>query len=718
MAENESIFTTVTTRLENVLQPDNRERNINIIRDFVLRMFRVRVHVMLFLKAFLLSIYDEFNNRGEEIDFEQYINKNVISIIQSLIVVPPAGTRRDLDAAIYVKLEHYYREWYEPTRDDNEIPISGLHLSESLKYEANNIIKDYNNNIIQRYASYLTKYFDTICQKRVVLIDIDDDEDLTALQKKERKTEFLRNLNLYSADMFISIFEVAPDGSNRFHYRSVAFDDDTNDGNELRIWLDEQKQICLPEWVRNQPSGFDIRKALKDHPLRFEFPMITMMKYVEAAGEKLYKCFPLCTSSVPTFCLIDTFTIIQLLWVPTEDILNTKGRAMSRTEIKAGGNLKTNQTKIWNQIFVTTAKNKHLFDGVDPNNPRIQDPAFPDDPEKTIRNYLTPSSFTFHHQMECDGEVAKFHKCLKSESEKLQPKNPKKDPTKRSTPYVTDPDFLLSIEGLNNNNPRIAAFDINERDRIYGVNSDIKEQQSKVRLTSDEVNKSSKTKIYRKLLKEEKTDYRINNRNIFQHQEILDHHNSKTVNESDFLRYCAAKNHVNFVVGPFYVQQVYRKRRFKKFIGIQKCHARLEKRIKAAFGSPDQVVLAYGDSCVKQNASLPGAGLLKVLIGMKYKCCLVNEWGTSVQCSCGRGRNEKFRWVKNPKPKTSNTILCHGLLRCQTCKSLWNRDLNAAINIWRIARNAIIFRVGRPLYLINPNANPDNNDDADDFDEF
>jgi hypothetical protein len=43
-------------------------------------------------------------------------------------------------------------------------------------------------------------------------------------------------------------------------------------------------------------------------------------------------------------------------------------------------------------------------------------------------------------------------------------------------------------------------------------------------------------------------------------------------------------------------------------------------------------------------------------------------------------------------------IKCHGLVRCNSCDTLWNRDVNAANNIWKIAMAAIYDRP-RPLYL-------------------
>ena len=46
----------------------------------------------------------------------------------------------------------------------------------------------------------------------------------------------------------------------------------------------------------------------------------------------------------------------------------------------------------------------------------------------------------------------------------------------------------------------------------------------------------------------------------------------------------------------------------------------------------------------------------------------------------------------------SGAILRHGLVKCKTCSRLWNRDTNAASNIWKIAMSAIRGEE-RPEYL-------------------
>jgi len=44
---------------------------------------------------------------------------------------------------------------------------------------------------------------------------------------------------------------------------------------------------------------------------------------------------------------------------------------------------------------------------------------------------------------------------------------------------------------------------------------------------------------------------------------------------------------------------------------------------------------------------------------------------------------------KNPKPYRSGNVLIHGLICCKNGCGYWNRDVNGATNIYKIAYNAI-----------------------------
>jgi hypothetical protein len=54
----------------------------------------------------------------------------------------------------------------------------------------------------------------------------------------------------------------------------------------------------------------------------------------------------------------------------------------------------------------------------------------------------------------------------------------------------------------------------------------------------------------------------------------------------------------------------------------------------------------------------------------------------------------KIIWTYLP----ANPNAIHLLLKCKTCDNVWNRDVNSATNIYRIAKNAIN-GLERPKYL-------------------
>lgn len=104
---------------------------------------------------------------------------------------------------------------------------------------------------------------------------------------------------------------------------------------------------------------------------------------------------------------------------------------------------------------------------------------------------------------------------------------------------------------------------------------------------------------------------------------------------------------------------------------------------------------------MKYKEPIKGKGIRKIFRDNGYKLYLVDEFRTSCMCSICKeetGRCEKFQIRENPKPYNSGNILVHGLISCKNCSNVWNRDVNGATNIYRIAKNAIN-GLERPKYL-------------------
>ena len=58
--------------------------------------------------------------------------------------------------------------------------------------------------------------------------------------------------------------------------------------------------------------------------------------------------------------------------------------------------------------------------------------------------------------------------------------------------------------------------------------------------------------------------------------------------------------------------------------------------------------------------------------------------------------------LQETNPAKTRPRYAHGVLQCTTCNTIWNRDVNSAINIRRCLI-AWILRQERPKYLERPN---------------
>ena len=126
-------------------------------------------------------------------------------------------------------------------------------------------------------------------------------------------------------------------------------------------------------------------------------------------------------------------------------------------------------------------------------------------------------------------------------------------------------------------------------------------------------------------------------------------------------------------------------------------------RFKNMFGAPNEVVVGIGDyeqyKHRKFKEPVKGKGFRSMIKKEGYQVFLVDEYKTSCTCHNCHGRCEMFRDCQNPRPwKQDQTIKRHGLVMCQSCHSLWNRDVNASLNIYEIVESHII-RHTRPKHI-------------------
>ena len=128
------------------------------------------------------------------------------------------------------------------------------------------------------------------------------------------------------------------------------------------------------------------------------------------------------------------------------------------------------------------------------------------------------------------------------------------------------------------------------------------------------------------------------------------------------------------------------------------------KKFKALFGTGEEAVICIGDWEQRKHRRfkepVKGEGFRTLFRRADYNLYPVDEFHTSCRCSAcdEHGVCSTFRECDNPRPYREGRILRHGLVKCQTCSRLWNRDVNASSNIWKVASIAIR-ELARPQYL-------------------
>ena len=102
---------------------------------------------------------------------------------------------------------------------------------------------------------------------------------------------------------------------------------------------------------------------------------------------------------------------------------------------------------------------------------------------------------------------------------------------------------------------------------------------------------------------------------------------------------------------------------------------------------------------MKFKEATKGKGMRTLFRKAGFQTYLVDEFRTSCMCSkCETGICAKNMVMENPRPYKTGNILVHGLICCKNGCGYWNRDVNGATNIYKIAYNAINNKE-RPNYL-------------------
>jgi hypothetical protein len=417
-------------------------------------------------------------------------------------------------------------------------------------------------------------------------------------------------------------------------------------------WINEQKKFITPnkEEYKKNNIVYDLMCSPMDY-----FPcMIFMMKQIEKEEQTIYNVFPMRSEVIPKHIRLDTTTLVHLLMTKKQG---------NKSDFLTKGNLKRKEDKIWEFFFRTEQKMFH-------------------------KKY-----YEFHHMIETDGVSCSLLLLRKDLIGKKLPM------MKKGLSVETYIDELPDYTELKNK--KIVAIDPGKCDLIYCVDDDDK-QANKFRYSQDQRRKETKKKKYSKILLELKKE-KINGKTIIEWETELSKLNRKSLNISKFKEYIQKKSEINNTLYNFYETYIFRKLRLQSYRNTKKSEQKMINQFKKIFGNENDVVVCFGDYEQRQHMKFKeatkGKGMRTLFRKAGFQTYLVDEFRTSCMCSkCEIGICKKTMVRKNPKPYRTGNIIVHGLICCKNGCGYWNRDVNGATNIYKIAYNTINNKA-RPNYL-------------------
>ena len=418
---------------------------------------------------------------------------------------------------------------------------------------------------------------------------------------------------------------------------------------KYRDWIKEVFFIVRPDKDKFEKNS--IYYDLQCNPQDYFICMYRMMNMIEKKDENIYNLFPMRNEIAPKHIKIDTTSIVHLLFEKNKAFFLTKG------------NLKKNENKIWKLFF------------------------------RTERQCFNNKKYTFHHMINTDGVSCSIILIRNDMIGKRIPINKKKNDEK----YI---DELDEKEYDRLQDKTIVAIDPNMGDLLYCVDDVIKEKNH-FRYTQDQRRKETKQKKYRNIVQGLKKK-KIDTKTVVDLETEISKYNKRTLDFKKFKKYLEKKNEVNEKLFEFYEQDIFRKLKLNEYINRMKSEQIMISRFIDTFGDSDNIVIAFGDWEQKQHMKYKeptkGKGFRELFKKHGFELYLADEHKTSCRCNICEGECETFRICKNPRPWMAGTITRHGLVRCKTCKVLWNRDENSSCNIYKVARSAIN-KDERPTYL-------------------
>ena len=414
-------------------------------------------------------------------------------------------------------------------------------------------------------------------------------------------------------------------------------------------FITRQQKLIFPQ----RPFKKDyVRYDLVCSPQDYLKGMFYMAGVCESREHSFLNVFPLKRSIIPGHIRIDTETLITSFVKENKKIYKKKG------------GIELFKEHIWSLFF------------------------------RTDKKVFSQSDFKFTGSLQTDGVSATLLFRHKSITGKFAPKQPKLVPEL----YINEIEKSVREQMKTR---KIISIDPNKDDLIY-CSTGTRETFETFRYTQNQRRKETRVKKYKKILQKEKKDFP----ETHEFEKLLSETNSKTIDFQKFREYIRLKSIVNLKLKEFYEREIWRKFRLSVFVKTKISESRMIENFKKKFGEAKDVVVAFGDWSQKKQMKFKeptkGKSFRTLFRKAGYSVFLVDEFRTSKMCSCCKkeeGVCEKFKKIFSPRPWRKDVEnICNGLVKCKTCNTLFNRDVNSTLNIREIALNALN-GLERPSFL-------------------
>ena len=692
VADPPHLVKTIKVPLNRVILNDNIKTTIN---DLVDRVNLIVGHVYQFLKLYYV---DKCINDPKNIP---ELNTNFIYTIFDIFTFSDnkKGVKNKENKELYNKLLKYRQDNYDDLMV-TEIIVNKAKLQNILKYEASEIITNLKNHIKEHSIDMLNRVINILTNKDAYEKDIKDNKLLSKPTQDAIINKFRAQLKVikhkicnypaYSIKTFPTFTyeeQLVTINNKKFIKKQV-----NKQINYRIIELKKRKLIKLKNTILDIINEvIDLEDKPIDYYIKSEpFTILQILIKLQILCSskrpeiKNINCFPLRTSLIPKYITLDTFTIL-------DNFVDNK-----EEHKKFRLNINYNKSCIWNYAV------------------RID------------RKYFKLKDYKFGHIIQTDGINCSviFKKFIDKEIE-IEKDDNKNDIKKKIKESKKEKNITKYVQALtkkekdnilykkNGKERTLVGLDPGHNDIFYATNGKTKIETRKngeLRHKTETFRYSQyqrKTELQVKANREklennkensiinEETLYGYNETNVKEVETRLSKYDSKSCILTNIKEYIKNKNIINNTLKDYYNRGIHRRKKMSQYILKQKSESKMINNFKNKFGSPEDVILLYGDYSqhqIKNKEPTKGKSMRKLFKDHGYKVYLVNEYNTSKKSFIDGKDMEKFKEKKGINKKEEEyTYLCHGLLRSkndtksktnETQKSvIMNRDLNGSMNI-------------------------------------